>query len=149
MEEVDYITDGCLKFLCCDMTVVDMGNLVSVEKTSEMTGHLMGTQMSPIGKNRQQLSQSGVYGFGVVTRDRTEMAREVRDDINACENVEQVSLWDFSSQSLIQLFHPSWGRFGLDPFERRLSLLINRQIVIPWSGTVDRCRCLCQPLTQI
>src|SRR6266540_4143611 len=79
MEAIRDIAIGCLKFLRRHMAMVDMGNLVCVESSSQMAGHLMGTQMGSVGKNGEQLPFPGIWRLGFVARERPKMASKAGD----------------------------------------------------------------------
>lgn len=88
MEAIDDLADRCLQLLCRHLTVINLSDLVCRKSASQMTGHLMGTQMGSIGENREQLSLPGIFRLGFVARERSEMASKVRDVIDACKNIE-------------------------------------------------------------
>jgi hypothetical protein len=43
VKAIDNIANGRFQLLCCEMAAVDMGDLIGVENTSQMAGHLVRT----------------------------------------------------------------------------------------------------------
>src|SRR2546421_13098882 len=74
------------------MAVMDMRDLVRIEQASQVAGHLMRTQMGSVSKHREELTELGIWGFWLIAREGTKVARGVGDMINACEHIQQVGL---------------------------------------------------------